>query len=192
MKLNDLKTRLLKIKDNNFCYNIAKTEINSLYAVILYYMALETNIDTGHTRKLWVQAINRISNVLTKIIPLPNYDIWKGIIFDNDMKESNSISISYGAYGIKVYSNDEVWKSENSNIARENKKYSKKVNSLLSLRKSQYKGILGNDYVEFYVDKLLSEIQYVLNGGKNSELYPISEILKNYTKRIRQYIETGK
>ena len=68
MKLNDLKTRLLKIKDNNFCYSIAKTEINSLYAVILYYMALETNIDTGHTRKLWVQAINRISNVLTKII----------------------------------------------------------------------------------------------------------------------------
>jgi len=192
MKLNDLKTRLLKIKDNNFCYSIAKTEINSLYAVILYYMALETNIDTGHTRKLWVQAINRISNVLTKIIPLPNYDIWKGIVFDNDMKESNSISISYGAYGIKVYSNDEVWKSENKNIARESKKYSEEVNSLLSLRKSQYKGILGSDYVEFYVDKLLSEIQYVLNGGKNSELYPISEILKNYTKRIRQYIETGK
>jgi hypothetical protein len=155
-------------------------------------MALETNIDTGHTRKLWVQAINRISNVLTKIIPLPNYDIWKGIVFDNDMKESNSISISYGAYGIKVYSNDEVWKSENKNIARESKKYSEEVNSLLSLRKSQYKGILGSDYVEFYVDKLLSEIQYVLNGGKNSELYPISEILKNYTKRIRQYIETGK
>lgn len=192
MKLNDLKTRLLKIKDNNFCYSIAKTEINSLYAVILYYMALETNIDTGHTRKLWVQAINRISNVLTKLIPLPNYEIWKGIVFDNDMKESDSISISYGAYGIKVYSSDEVWKSENKNIARESNKYSKKVNSLLSLRKSQYKGILGNDYVEFYVDKLLSEIQYVLNGGKNSELSPISDIIRNYTKRIRQYIETGR
>ncbi len=192
MKLNDLKTRLLKIKDNNFCYSIAKTEINSLYAVILYYMALETNIDTGHTRKLWVQAINRISNVLTKLIPLPNYEIWKGIVFDNDMKESDSISISYGAYGIKVYSSDEVWKSENKNIAKESNKYSKKVNSLLSLRKSQYKGILGNDYVEFYVDKLLSEIQYVLNGGKNSELSPISDIIRNYTKRIRQYIETGR
>lgn len=192
MKLNDLKTRLLKIKDNNFCYSIAKTEINSLYAVILYYMALETNIDTGHTRKLWVQAINRISNVLTKLIPLPNYEIWKGIVFDNDMKESDSISIFYGAYGIKVYSNDEVWKSENKNVARESNKYSKKVNSLLSLRKSQYKGILGNDYVEFYVDKLLSEIQYVLNGGKNSELSPISDIIRNYTKRIRQYIETGR
>lgn len=192
MKLNDLKTRLLKIKDNNFCYSIAKTEINSLYAVILYYMALETNIDTGHTRKLWVQAINRISNVLTKLIPLPNYEIWKGIVFDNDMKESDSISISYGAYGIKVYSSDEVWKSENKNVARESNKYSKKVNSLLSLRKSQYKGILGNDYVEFYVDKLLSEIQYVLNGGKNSELSPISDIIRNYTKRIRQYIETGR
>lgn len=192
MKLNDLKTRLLKIKDNNFCYSIAKTEINSLYAVILYYMALETNIDTGHTRKLWVQAINRISNVLTKLIPLPNYEIWKDIVFDNDMKESDSISISYGAYGIKVYSNDEVWKSENKNVARESNKYSKKVNSLLSLRKSQYKGILGNDYVEFYVDKLLSEIQYVLNGGKNSELSPISDIIRNYTKRIRQYIETGR
>jgi len=192
MKLNDLKTRLLKIKDNNFCYSIAKTEINSLYAVILYYMALETNIDTGHTRKLWVQAINRISNVLTKLIPLPNYEIWKGIVFDNDMKESDSISISYGAYGIKVYSSDEVWKSENKNVSRESNKYSKKVNSLLSLRKSQYKGILGNDYVEFYVDKLLSEIQYVLNGGKNSELSPISDIIRNYTKRIRQYIETGR
>lgn len=192
MKLKDLKTRLLKIKDNNFCYSIAKTEINSLYAVILYYMALETNIDTGHTRKLWVQAINRISNVLTKLIPLPNYEIWKGIVFDNDMKESDSISIFYGAYGIKVYSNDEVWKSENKNVARESNKYSKKVNSLLSLRKSQYKGILGNDYVEFYVDKLLSEIQYVLNGGKNSELSPISDIIRNYTKRIRQYIETGR
>ena len=192
MKLNDLKTRLLKIKDNNFCYSIAKTEINSLYAVILYYMALETNIDTGHTRKLWVQAINRISNVLTKLIPLPNYEIWKGIVFDNDMKESDSISISYGAYGIKVYSSDEVWKSENKDVARESSKYSKKVNSLLSLRKSQYKGILGNDYVEFYVDKLLSEIQYVLNGGKNSELSPISDIIRNYTKRIRQYIETGR
>ena len=116
MTLNDLKQRLINIKSNTFCYKIAKKEIDSLYAVILYYMALETNIDTGHTRKLWVQAINRISNVLTQIIPLPNYEIWKGYIFNNSMREDNSVSLSYGAYGIRVTSSDEVWRSENSNI----------------------------------------------------------------------------
>ena len=192
MTLNDLKQRLINIKSNTFCYKIAKKEIDSLYAVILYYMALETNIDTGHTRKLWVQAINRISNVLTQIIPLPNYEIWKGYVFSDSMREDNSISLSYGAYGIRVSSSDEVWKSENSNIARPSKKYSKRINSLLELRRSKYIGILGNDYQEFYVDKLLSEIQYVLKGGKNSKLGAISIIFKNYTNRIKEYIETGK
>lgn len=191
MTLNDLKQRLINIKSNTFCYKIAKKEIDSLYAVILYYMALETNIDTGHTRKLWVQAINRISNVLTQIIPLPNYEIWKGYIFNNSMREDNSISLSYGAYGIRVSSSDEVWKSENSNITRPSKKYSKRINSLLELRRSKYIGILGNDYQEFYVDKLLSEIQYVLKGGKNSKLGAISIILKDYTNRIKEYIEIG-
>ena len=192
MTLNDLKQRLINIKSNTFCYKIAKKEIDSLYAVILYYMALETNIDTGHTRKLWVQAINRISNVLTQIIPLPNYEIWKGYVFSDSMREDNSISLSYGAYGIRVSSSDEVWKSENSNIARPSKKYSKRINSLLELRRSKYIGILGNDYQEFYVDKLLSEIQYVLKDGKNSKLGAISIIFKNYTNRIKEYIETGK
>ena len=192
MTLNDLKQRLINIKSNTFCYKIAKKEIDSLYAVILYYMALETNIDTGHTRKLWVQAINRISNVLTQIIPLPNYEIWKGYVFSDSMREDNSISLSYGAYGIRVSSSDEVWKSENSNIARPSKKYSKRINSLLELRRSKYIGILGNDYQEFYVDKLLSEIQYVLKGGKNTKLGAISIIFKNYTNRIKEYIETGK
>ena len=192
MTLNDLKQRLINIKSNTFCYKIAKKEIDSLYAVILYYMALETNIDTGHTRKLWVQAINRISNVLTQIIPLPNYEIWKGYVFSDSMREDNSISLSYGAYGIRVSSSDEVWRSENSNIARPSKKYSKKINSLLELRRNKYIGILGNDYQEFYVDKLLSEIQYVLRGGKNSKLGAISIILKDYTNRIKEYIETGK
>ena len=92
----------------------------------------------------------------------------------------------------KVSSNDEVWKSENSNIARPNKKYSKRINSLLELRRSKYIGILGSDYQEFYIDKLLSEIQYVLKGGKNSKLGAISIILKDYTNRIKEYIETGK
>ena len=192
MTLNDLKRRLINVKNKTFCYKIAKKEIDSLYAVILYYMALETNIDTGHTRKLWVQAINRISNVLTQIIPLPNYEIWKGYVFSDSMREDNSISLSYGAYGIRVSSSDEVWKSENSNIARPSKKYSKRINSLLELRRSKYIGILGNDYQEFYVDKLLSEIQYVLKGGKNSKLGAISIILKDYTNRIKEYIETGK
>jgi len=192
MTLNDLKQRLINIKSNTFCYKIAKKEIDSLYAVILYYMALETNIDTGHTRKLWVQAINRISNVLTQIIPLPNYEIWKGYVFSDSMREDNSISLSYGAYGIRVSSSDEVWKSENSNIARPSKKYSKRINSLLELRRSKYIGILGNDYQEFYVDKLLSEIQYVLKDGKNSKLGAINIILKDYTNRIKEYIETGK
>ena len=192
MTLNDLKQRLINIKSNTFCYKIAKKEIDSLYAVILYYMALETNIDTGHTRKLWVQAINRISNVLTQIIPLPNYEIWKGYVFSDSMREDNSISLSYGAYGIRVSSRDEVWKSENSNIARPSKKYSKRINSLLELRRSKYIGILGNDYQEFYVDKLLSEIQYVLKDGKNSKLGAINIILKDYTNRIKEYIETGK
>lgn len=192
MTLNDLKQRLINIKSNTFCYKIAKKEIDSLYAVILYYMAMETNIDTGHTRKLWVQAINRISNVLTQIIPLPNYEIWKGYVFSNSMREDNSVSLNYGAYGIRVSSSDEVWKSENSNIARPSKKYSKRINSLLELRRSKYIGILGNDYQEFYVDKLLSEIQYVLKGGKNSKLGAISIILKDYTNRIKEYIETGK
>ena len=192
MTLNDLKRRLINVKNKTFCYKIAKKEIDSLYAVILYYMALETNIDTGHTRKLWVQAINRISNVLTQIIPLPNYEIWKGYVFSDSMREDNSISLSYGVYGIRVSSSDEVWKSENSNIARPSKKYSKMINSLLELRRSKYIGILGNDYQEFYVDKLLSEIQYVLRGGKNSKLGAISIILKDYTNRIKEYIETGK
>lgn len=192
MTLNDLKQRLINVKSDTFCYKIVKKEIDSLYAVILYYMALETNIDTGHTRKLWVQAINRISNVLTQIIPLPNYEIWKEYVFNDSMREDNSISLSYGAYGIRVSSNDEVWKSENSNIARPNKKYSKRINSLLELRRSKYIGILGSDYQEFYVDKLLSEIQYVLKGGKNSKLGAIGIILKNYTNRIKEYIETGK
>ena len=192
MTLNDLKRRLINVKNKTFCYKIAKKEIDSLYAVILYYMALETNIDTGHTRKLWVQAINRISNVLTQIIPLPNYEIWKGYVFSDSMREDNSISLSYGVYGIRVSSSDEVWKSENSNIARPSKKYSKMINSLLELRRNKYIGILGNDYQEFYVDKLLSEIQYVLRGGKNSKLGAISIILKDYTNRIKEYIEKGK
>ena len=192
MTLNDLKRRLINVKNKTFCYKIAKKEIDSLYAVILYYMALETNIDTGHTRKLWVQAINRISNVLTQIIPLPNYEIWKGYVFSDSMREDNSISLSYGVYGIRVSSSDEVWKSENSNIARPSKKYSKMINSLLELRRNKYIGILGNDYQEFYVDKLLSEIQYVLRGGKNSKLGAISIILKDYTNKIKEYIETGK
>lgn len=192
MTLNDLKRRLINVKNKTFCYKIAKKEIDSLYAVILYYMALETNIDTGHTRKLWVQAINRISNVLTQIIPLPNYEIWKGYVFSDSMREDNSISLSYGVYGIRVSSSDEVWKSENSNIARPSKKYSKMINSLLELRRNKYIGILGNDYQEFYVDKLLNEIQYVLRGGKNSKLGAISIILKDYTNRIKEYIETGK
>lgn len=145
MTLNDLKRRLINVKNKTFCYKIAKKEIDSLYAVILYYMALETNIDTGHTRKLWVQAINRISNVLTQIIPLPNYEIWKGYVFSDSMREDNSISLSYGVYGIRVSSSDEVWKSENSNIARPSKKYSKMINSLLELRRNKYIGILGND-----------------------------------------------
>ena len=108
------------------------------------------------------------------------------------MREDNSISLSYGVYGIRVSSSDEVWKSENSNIARPSKKYSKMINSLLELRRNKYIGILGNDYQEFYVDKLLSEIQYVLRGGKNSKLGAISIILKDYTNRIKEYIETGK
>ncbi len=191
MKISELKQRLKNIKDKDFCYSIAETEINSLYAIILYYMALETNIDTGHTRKLWIQAINRISNVLSKLIPVPNYDIWKNYIFINDLKESNFVSVNYGSYGITVKSDDEVWRSENRNIAREGN-YPKEINAKLSERRSQYRGILGTDYVEFYVDKLLSEIQYVINGGKNSELYPIGEVLRQYTKRIKEYIETGK
>lgn len=191
MKINELKQRLKNVKEKDFCYSIAETEINSLYAIILYYMALETNIDTGHTRKLWIQAINRISNVLSKLIPVPNYDIWKNYIFTNDLKESDFVSVNYGSFGITVKSDDDVWRSENRNIAREGN-YPKEINAKLSERRNQYKGILGTDYVEFYVDKLLSEIQYVIKGGKNSELYPIGEVLRQYTRRIREYIETGK
>ncbi|MBP6281964.1 MAG: hypothetical protein KA384_07955 [Leptotrichiaceae bacterium] len=191
MTLKTLKQRLQNLKDTKFCYSLAENEINSLYAIILYYMALETNIDTGHTRRLWVQAINRISNVLTQIIPLPNYEIWKSYVFSNSLNESDSITVSYGSFGIKVYSDDEVWRSENKKVAR-NGNYESEINSLLEFRKSQYKGILGDDYVNFYVDKLLSEISFVLNGGKNSSLYPISIILRNYTKRIKEYIEKGR
>lgn len=191
MTLKDLKQRLLNVKSSEFCYEIAEKEINSLYAIILYFMALETNIDTGHTRKLWVQAINRISNVLTKIIPVPNYEIWKGYVFSNSLKEDDFVNVSYGSFGINISSRDEVWKSNNNNIARAGN-YSESINLKLLERKNQYKGILGNDYVEFYVDKLLSEIQYVLKGGKNSKLEAITLVLKDYTKRIREYIETGK
>lgn len=191
MTLNELKQRLQNVKDSEFCYKIAEKEINSLYAIILYFMALETNIDTGHTRKLWVQAINRISNVLTKIIPVPNYEIWKGYVFSKSLKEDDFINVTYGSFGINISSRDEVWKSENSNIARAGN-YSKSINLKLLERKSQYKGILGNDYVEFYIDKLLSEIQYVLKGGKNSKLEAITLVLKDYTKRIKEYVETGK
>ena len=191
MTLNELKQRLLNVKDSEFCYKIAEKEINSLYAIILYFMALETNIDTGHTRKLWVQAINRISNVLTKIIPVPDYEIWKNYVFSKSLKEDDFINVSYGSFGINISSRDEVWKSENSNIARTGN-YSNSINLKLLERKSQYKGILGNDYVEFYVDKLLSEIQYVLKGGKNSKLEAITLVLKDYTKRIKEYVETGK
>lgn len=191
MTLNELKQRLLNVKSSEFCYKIAEKEINSLYAIILYFMALETNIDTGHTRKLWVQAINRISNVLTKIIPVPDYEIWKGYVFSKSLKEDDFINVSYGSFGINISSRDEVWKSENSNIARAGN-YLESINLKLLERKSQYKGILGNDYVEFYVDKLLSEIQYVLKGGKNSKLEAITLVLKDYTKRIKEYIETGK
>ena len=191
MKISELKQRLINLKDTNFCYQIAENEINSLYAIILYFMALETNIDTGHTRKLWVQAINRISNVLTKIIPVPNYDIWKNYIFHNNLKESDTVNVSYGSFGIRVSSTDKVWRSENRIIAREGN-YPKEVNSKLSERRSQYKGILGNDYVEFYVDKLLSEIDYVIMGGRNSELAPIKNCLQQYTKRLKEYIQKGK
>lgn len=191
MKINELKQRLINLKDTNFCYQIAENEINSLYAIILYFMALETNIDTGHTRKLWVQAINRISNVLTKIIPVPNYEIWKNYVFTNDLEESDFVYINYGSFGIRVSSNDNVWRSNNRSIARAGN-YSKEINAKLSERKRQYKGILGNDYVEFYIDKLLSEIEYVLNGGKNSELAPIKNCLRQYTMRIKEYIVKGK
>lgn len=191
MTLNELKQRLLNVKSSEFCYKIAEKEINSLYAIILYFMALETNIDTGHTRKLWVQAINRISNVLTKIIPVPDYEIWKGYVFSKSLKEDDFINVTYGSFGINISSRDEVWKSNNSNIARAGN-YSNSINLKLLERKNQYKGILGNDYVEFYVDKLLSEIQYVLKGGKNSKLEAITLVLKDYTKRIKEYIETGK
>jgi len=132
MKISELKQRLINLKDTNFCYQIAENEVNSLYAIILYFMALETNIDTGHTRKLWVQAINRISNVLTKIIPVPNYDIWKNYIFQNSMEESDTINVSYGSFGIRVSSTDEVWKSENKIIAREGN-YPKEINAKKNL-----------------------------------------------------------
>lgn len=191
MKISELKQRLINLKDTNFCYQIAENEINSLYAIILYFMALETNIDTGHTRKLWVQAINRISNVLTKIIPVPNYNIWKNYIFHNNLKESDTVNVNYGSFGIRVSSTDEVWRSENRIIAREGN-YPKEVNSKLSERRSQYKGILGDDYVEFYVDKLLSEIDYVIMGGRNSELAPIKNCLQQYIKRLKEYIQKGK
>ena len=191
MKISELKQRLINLKDTDFCYQIAETEINSLYAIILYFMALETNIDTGHTRKLWVQAINHISNVLTKIIPVPNYEIWKNYVFTNDMKENDFVTVNYGSFGVRVSSSDEVWQSENRNIARAGN-YSKEINAKLSERRNQYKGILGSDYVEFYVDKLLSEIEYVIKGGKNSDLAPIKNCLQQYTKRLKEYIEKGK
>lgn len=192
MKISELRQRLENLKSSQFCYTIGKKEIDSLYAIILYFMALETDIDTGHTRSLWVQAINRISNVLSKIIPLPNYEIWKGYVFQTSYKEDDSVSVAYGSFGIRISSNDEVWKSENKHIARHSKKYSRRINALLDERRSKYKGILGDDYVEFYVDKLLSEIQYVLQGGKNSDLEAISLAMKQYTQRIKEYVETGK
>ena len=193
MNISELKQRIVNVKDTKFCYKIAKNEIDNLYVIILYFMAIETNIDTGHTRNLWVQAINRVSNSLRKIIPLPNYDIWKNYVFLDNLKESDTITVNYGNFGITVNSDDEVWKSENHNVARvDYGTYPKRINDKLEARKSQYIGILGTDYVEFYVDKLLSEIEYVLKGGRNSKLVDISIILQSYTKRLKEYIEKGK
>lgn len=193
MDLKQFKQRLLDIQDPAFCYKIGKEYIDSFYVNILYFMAMETNIDTSHTRSLWVEAMNQISTDINKIVPLPDYDIWSRYSFKNasTLKESDDVQVIFGKDGLKVSSSDEVFINQNYNVAKPKKRYSKRVNSLLEKRKREYKGILGNDYVSFYVDKLLNEIQLVLKGVGNSELSILKEILENYVKRVKLYIEKG-
>ena len=143
MNLKQFKQRLLDIQDPAFCCKIGKEYIDRFYVNILYVMAMETNIDTSHTRSLWVEAMNQISTDINKIVPLPDYDIWSRYSFKNasTLKESDDVQVIFGKDGLKVSSSDEVFINQNYNVAKPKKRYSKRVNSLLEKRKREIRRI---------------------------------------------------
>jgi len=194
MTLKEFKDRINKLKNNDFVYKIAKVEVDNIYACILYYMALETNIDRGHTRVLWVKAVNKLSDVLAKEIPLMDYNIWKNYNFKNNLKESDSITVIANSNRLSVSTDDEVFNLYNLNMAKSNNLEGRdnRLVKILERREREYIGILGEGYQYFYVDKVINKVQLAVRGTGSFRLLKLSKYLKNYTKRLKNYLETGK
>lgn len=191
MTLKEFKQRIDYLKDPEFVFQLCKKEITGIYASILYYMAMETVVDTGHTRELWVKAIEILNNNIAKEVPIPNYDIWKKYYFKDGKKESDNIQISFNSKGFTVRTDDEVWQSENLNVAYPPRS-NKYVDNLLRIRKLQYRGILGTNYQEFYVDRVLNIIENALKGSGDNRVYLFIFYIRQYVKRVKTYLEQGK
>ena len=185
MNLKQFKQRLLDIQDPAFCYKIGKEYIDSFYVNILYFMAMETNIDTSHTRSLWVEAMNQISTDINKIVPLPDYDIWSRYSFKNasTLKESDDVQVIFGKDGLKVSSSDEVFINQNYNVAKPKKRYSKRVNSLLEKRKRD--GSLDLDIPE---SKIILDKNGIAVDVKKYETSFANEIIEQFMLKANETI----
>lgn len=195
MNCKELQERLIRLRDKQFLYKIAKKEIDTLYASILYYLAMEQVPDRSITRNIFVEGINELNSAIGGLVDLPFYDIWKGK--RTDEREVSNVSISVNADGISLVADDSanVFRMENSNMVKVNdlgKKTSNRIKQLLIKREKEYKGILGNGYQEFYVDKIMIKLQLALLGLDQNKVPLFIDSVKKYLERIKTYIIRGK
>ena len=196
MKLSEFKSRVDNLKNSNFVFNKFNNEIKNIYASIFYYLALEVNVDSSMTRQVYVSAINKLYPLLNMSIPMPNYRIWAGIydtLKDRNINDVTNPVLEFSANRLYLNSDDPIWQLENINMTDYDKDNGKNkvISALLKKRRNEYKGMLGNTYQPYYVDKVLSILSLALKNVGTDRVPIFVSSVNNYTKRVKIYIENG-
>ena len=196
MKLSEFKSRVDKLKNSNFVCNKFNNEIKNIYASIFFYLALEVNVDSSMTRQVYVSAINKLYPLLNMSIPMPNYKIWAGIydtLKDRNINDVTNPALEFSANRLYLNSDDPIWQLENINMTDYDKDNGKNkvISALLKKRRNEYKGMLGNTYQPYYVDKVLSILSLALKNVGTDRVPIFVSSVNNYTKRVKIYIENG-
>ena len=196
MKLSEFKSRVDNLKNSNFVFNKFNNEIKNIYASIFFYLALEVNVDSSMTRQVYVSAINKLYPLLNMSIPMPNYKIWAGIydtLKDRNINDVTNPALEFSANRLYLNSDDPIWQLENINMTDYDKDNGKNkvISALLKKRRNEYKGMLGNTYQPYYVDKVLSILSLALKNVGTDRVPIFVSSVNNYTKRVKIYIENG-
>ena len=181
MTVEEFAQRIQNLKNFTTFSLMFRGELDDIFASILYYLANEQITDTAQARFVFADAIAELGSPLYGLVHQEVYNLWGDY--------STTRGIHEGEYNLTVNALSYNFSTTDKGILLQNS--NKSPNKELNFREKKYKGILGNGYQKFYVERILRVVRGTLRGEDISSMPILIKSLKTLNKKVKNYLNGG-